>query len=257
MLLVIDSGNTNVVFAVYDGEEKRGQWRASSDSRRTPDEYAVWLTQLLSLDGIAPSEIDGAIISNVVPAAQRNLRVLCQRYFKVEPLVVEERSISYGVPIRLDRPEQIGADRIANAVGAYARYGGPLIVVDFGTATTFDVIGEDGGYDGGVIAPGINLSMDALYSAAARLPRIAVEKPQRVIGTDTVSAMQSGVFWGYVGLIEGLIERIQAEYGGDLTVVGTGGLAPLFSETTAVIQESDADMTLRGLVLLYQRNSEA
>ena len=136
-------------------------------------------------------------------------------------------------------------------------YGGPLIVVDFGTATTFDVIGEDGGYDGGVIAPGINLSMDALYSAAARLPRIAVEKPQRVIGTDTVSAMQSGVFWGYVGLIEGLIERIQAEYGGDLTVVGTGGLAPLFSETTAVIQESDADMTLRGLVLLYQRNSEA
>lgn len=256
MLLVVDSGNTNVVFAVYEGEEKRGQWRASSDPRRTPDEYAVWLTQLLDLGGIAPAEIDGAIISNVVPAAMRNLRVLCQRYFQVEPLVVEERSIVYGIPVRLDRPEQVGGDRIANAVGAYARYGGPLIVVDFGTATTFDVIGADGGYDGGVIAPGIDLSMDALYNAAARLPRIAVEKPQRVIGSDTVSAMQSGVFWGYIGLIEGLITRIQSEYGGDLTVVGTGGLAPLFAETTDVIQESDADMTLRGLVLLYQRNAK-
>ncbi|MEX0923781.1 MAG: type III pantothenate kinase [Rhodovibrionaceae bacterium] len=255
MLLVVDSGNTNVVFAVYEGEEKRGQWRASSDPRRTPDEYAVWLTQLLDLDGIKPAQIDGAIISNVVPAAMRNLRVLCQRYIKVEPLVVEENSIAYGIPVRLDRPEQVGADRIANAVGAYARYGGPLIVVDFGTATTFDVIGADGGYDGGVIAPGINLSMDALYAAAARLPRIAVEKPQKVIGSDTVSAMQSGVFWGYIGLIEGLITRIQEEYGGKLTVVGTGGLAPLFAGTTAVIQESDADMTLRGLVLLYRRNT--
>ncbi len=256
MLLVVDSGNTNVVFAVYEGEEKRGQWRASSDPRRTPDEYAVWLTQLLDIDGFKPAQIDAAIISNVVPAALRNLRVLCQRYFKVEPLVVEEKSIAYGIPVRLDRPEQVGADRIANAVGAFARYGGPLIVVDFGTATTFDIIGADGGYDGGVIAPGINLSMDALYGAAARLPRIAVEKPQKVIGSDTVSAMQSGVFWGYIGLIEGLISRIQGEYGGDLKVVATGGLAPLFTETTAFIQESDADMTLRGLVLLYNRNAE-
>lgn len=257
MLLVIDSGNTNVVFAVYDGEEKRGQWRASSDPRRTADEYAVWLTQLLDLEGIAPAEIDGAIISNVVPAAMRTLKTLCLRYFKVEPLVVEENSIVYGIPVRLDRPEQIGADRIANAVGAHARFGGPLIVVDFGTATTFDIVGADGGYDGGVIAPGINLSMDALYAAAARLPRIAVEKPQRVIGSDTVSAMQSGVFWGYIGLIEGLIARIQAEYGGGLKVVATGGLAPLFAETTDVIQESDADMTLRGLVLLYRRNAKS
>lgn len=256
MLLVVDSGNTNVVFAVYEGDEKRGQWRASTDPRRTPDEYAVWLTQLLGLSGLAPEQIDGAIISNVVPAAMRTLRVLCNRYFGVEPLVVEEKSIRFGIPVRLDRPEQVGADRIANAVGAYARFGGPLIVVDFGTATTFDVIGKDGGYDGGVIAPGINLSMDALYNAAARLPRIAVEKPQKVIGSDTVSAMQSGVFWGYIGLIEGLIKRIQGEYGGDLTVVATGGLAPLFTETTELIQESDADMTLRGLVLLYQRNAE-
>ena len=256
MLLVVDSGNTNVVFAVYEGMEKRGQWRASSDPRRTPDEYAVWLTQLMGLAGYTPEQIDGAIISNVVPAAMRTLKVLCQRYFGVEPLVVEEKSIRFGIPVRLDRPEQVGADRIANAIGAFERFGGPLIVVDFGTATTFDVIGEDGGYDGGVIAPGINLSMDALYNAAARLPRIAVEKPQKVIGSDTVSAMQSGVFWGYIGLIEGLITRIQGEYGGDLTVVATGGLAPLFAETTEVIQESDADMTLRGLVLLYQRNAE-
>ena len=150
-------------------------------------------------------------------------------YFNTDPLVVEEGSISFGIPIRIDRPEQVGADRIANAVGAHASYEGAKIVIDFGTATTFDVIGEDGGYDGGVIAPGINLSMDALYAAAARLPRISVEKPDRVIGQDTVSAMRSGVFWGYIGLIEGLILRIKKEYGGELIVIATGGLAPVFA----------------------------
>lgn len=254
MLLVIDSGNTNCVFAVYDGQEKKGEWRASSDARRTPDEYAVWLTQLMSLEGLEPAEIDGAIISNVVPAAMRNLRFLCQRYFKTDPLVVEEESISFGIPIRIERPEQVGADRIANAVGAHASYDGAKIVIDFGTATTFDVVGADGGYDGGVIAPGINLSLDALYAAAARLPRISVEKPERVIGQDTVSAMRSGVFWGYIGLIEGLIARIKEEYGGELTVIATGGLAPIFARTTEAIQHTDPDLTLRGLVLLYQRN---
>ena len=256
MLLAIDVGNTNSVIALYDGDEPTSVWRTSTSSTRTADEYAVWLSGLMGMSGRRFEDVTDCIISNVVPAAMRTLKVLCQRYFGVEPLVVEEKSIRFGIPVRLDRPEQVGADRIANAVGAYARFGGPLIVVDFGTATTFDVIGKDGGYDGGVIAPGINLSMDALYNAAARLPRIAVEKPQKVIGSDTVSAMQSGVFWGYIGLIEGLIKRIQGEYGGDLTVVATGGLAPLFTETTELIQESDADMTLRGLVLLYQRNAE-
>lgn len=254
MLLVIDSGNTNVVFALYDGMNKLGQWRASSDPRRTSDEYAVWLTQLMSLQGLSSKDVRGAILCNVVPAAMHNLRRLCKDYFHCDPLVVEEGSIRYGIPIRIERPEQVGADRIANAVGAHQSYSGPLIVVDFGTATTFDVVGADGGYDGGIIAPGINLSMDALYNAAARLPRIAVEKPARVIGQDTVSAMRSGIFWGYVGMIEGLIVRIVEEYGQPLTVVATGGLAPIFAKTTEAIDHTDADLTLRGLVYLYLQN---
>ena len=257
MLLVIDYGNTNGVFAVYDGEELRGMWRSASDPRKTADEYAVWLTQLMGLNGLQPGDIDGVVISNVVPLAQRALNTLCERYFKQSPVTVEQAVAHIPFQIRMAQPRQVGADRIANAVGAHGRYQGALILVDFGTATTFDVIGADGGYEGGVICPGINLSMDALFTGAARLPRIAVEKPQRVIGSDTVTAMQSGVFWGYIGLIEGLVARIKAEYGQPMKVVATGGLAPLFYGTTAAIDEVDADMTLRGLLTLYRAATQA
>jgi type III pantothenate kinase len=252
MLLVIDSGNTNAVFAIYDGADKRGEWRAASNSRRTADEYAVWLTQLMTLAGLSTGDITGAVLSNVVPAAQWALDQLCQRYFGIRPLTVEEAVAGYDMPIRIDRPEQVGADRLANAVAAHSDYGGALIVVDFGTATTFDLIDPDGAYSGGIIAPGINLSMEALYGAAAKLPRISVEKPREVVGYDTVSAMQSGVFWGYIGLIEGIIARIRGERGEHHRVVATGGLAPLFHETTAAIDYLDSDLTLRGLVMLYR-----
>ncbi len=254
MLLAIDCGNTNVVFAVFDGESLLGTWRMSTDPKRTADEYAVWLIQHLALAEIAPQAISGAIISNVVPAADSTLVQLCERYFNVTPLSVEQAIEAYDIPIRIARPDQVGADRIANTVAAHASYGGALIVVDFGTATTFDLVDPDGAYSGGIIAPGINLSMDALYAAAARLPRIAVAKPEQVVGHDTVSAMQSGVFWGYIGLIEGLIARIRAERGEHLVVIGTGGLAPLFADTTDAIQHLDPDLNLRGLRLLYEAN---
>jgi len=253
MLLVIDSGNTNVVFAIYDGETKRGSWRASSDPKRTADEYAVWLTQLMALDGLAPKDVDSAIIANVVPAASYNLRTLCQRYFKSEALMIGAPDVDLGVPIRMDRPEGVGADRLVNAVAAHSRYGGPLIIVDFGTATTFDVVDGDGNYFGGIIAPGINLSLEALHMAAAQLPRVAPKKPQAVIGTGTIAAMQSGVYWGYIGLIEGLVARIKEEFGQPMTVVATGGLAPLFHAATVVIEHIDVDLTMRGLLEIHQR----
>lgn len=257
MLLAIDSGNTNAVFALFEGEDLVAQWRCSSNARRTADEYAVWLTQLMMLKGFTTADVDGCIISNVVPAATRELRRLITSYFNCIPLSVEEAVAGYNIPIRISRPEQVGADRLANAVAAHELYGGSLIVVDFGTATTFDMIDPDGGYSGGIIAPGINLSMDALYNAAARLPRIGVEKPEAVIGDDTVSAMQSGVFWGYIGLIEGLVSRIQQEKDTRHTVIGTGGLAPLFHETTDSIHHVNGDLTVIGLHLLYQAYRKA
>ncbi|WP_119165732.1 type III pantothenate kinase [Algihabitans albus] len=252
MLLTIDSGNTNCVAGLYEGSELRAKWRIATDPRRTSDEYVVWLTSLMTLEGIERSAIQGAIVSNVVPAAQRAFDRLCRHHLGIEPLAVEEAIRSSDVPLRVARPEQVGADRIANAVAAHATYEGALVVIDFGTATTFDVIDPDGGLEGVIIAPGINLSMEALYQAAARLPRVPLAKPDRIVGTDTVSAMQSGVYWGYVGLIEGLIARIKAERGQDLTTVATGGLAPLFEQSSAEIQHDDPDLTLRGLRLLYE-----
>ncbi len=258
MLLAIDSGNTNVVFAVYDRADKmRGSWRASSEVRRTADEYAVWLTQLLALEGLRPGDIDGAVIANVVPAATHALKTLCQKYFKTKPLVIGEAGVELGLAVRVDRPDQVGEDRLVNAVAAFSRYGGPLIVIDFGTATTFDVIGEDGGYEGSVIAPGVNLSLEALDRAAAKLPRIAIKQPPRVIGRATIPAMESGAYWGYVGLIEGLVSRIVAEDGRPMKVVATGGLAPLFAEATACIDEIDPDLTLRGLLAVYRANENS
>lgn len=254
MLLAIEQGNTNTLFAVHDGSEWIHQWRTATETHRTADEYAVWLHQLFTLVGLTLADLDGCIISTVVPQSLFNLRNLSRRYLRVEPLVVGENA-ELGIQVRLARPSEAGADRLVNAIGASVRYRGPLIVVDSGTATTLDVIGADGGFEGGVIAPGINLSMQALHTAAAKLPRIAIERPAQVVGRDTVEAMQSGVFWGYVGLIEGLIERIRAERKERLTVVATGGVASLFEGATDQIDHFDPDLTIRGLLEIWRRNT--
>lgn len=254
MLLAIDSGNTNTVFAVYDSETRRGEWRSSSDAKRTADEYGVWLTQLMGLDNLGRGDITAAIIATVVPETLFSLKTLCRRYFNCDPLVVGDPGVDIGVSILVDYPEDVGADRLVNAVAAHSRYGGPLIVIDFGTATTFDVVDDAGNYVGGVIAPGINLSLDALHRTAAKLPRIAVQRPAHVIGKRTTQAMMSGIFWGYVGLIEGLVARIENEFGSRMAVVATGGLAPLFADATALIQHLDPDLTLRGLAEIHRRN---
>jgi type III pantothenate kinase len=254
MLLTIDVGNTNTKLAIFDDGVLKGQWRSATDTTRTADEYAVWLTQLMELQGLTRTEIDAAIIASVVPETTFNLVTLCRRYFNTQPLIVGDPGVELGIKALIDHPQEVGADRLVNAVAAQARYGGPLIIVDFGTATTFDLVDRDGNYAGGVIAPGINLSIEALHRAAARLPRIGIGRPQSVIGRSTVPAMQSGIYWGYVGMIEGLIARIRAEYGGPMKVVATGGLAPLLAEGTMVIEQIDPDLTLEGLRLLAERN---
>jgi type III pantothenate kinase len=255
MLLAIAADNTNTKFALFDGETLRHQWRAQTQAQRTADEYAVWLLQLLSFSGLEASKIDGAIISTVVPAALFNIRLLCQKYFKTEPMVVGE-GLDLGAKVAVDLPGEVGADRLVNTVAAFAAYGGPAVVVDFGTATSFDVIGRDGSFQGGAIAPGINLSLEALHNATAKLPRISVAKPKTVIGKSTVPCMQSGVFWGYVGLIEGLTRRIAAELkDGPLKVIATGGLAPLFADSTAIFDAIDADLNFRGLRMIWERNA--
>jgi type III pantothenate kinase len=253
MLLVVDAGNTNVVFAVHDRQTWRGIWRIATEPQRTSDEYAVWLLTLLNLSGVKPGEIHRAVIGTVVPAALYHLRRLCRDYFATEPLIARS-DLDWGFDIRVDNPAEVGADRLLNALAAHRDYRGPLMVIDFGTATTFDVVDRDGAYLGGVIAPGINLSIEALHKAAARLPRIGIGRPQAVIGRSTIPAMQSGIYWGYVGLIEGLVARIQSEYEAPLKVVATGGLAPLLAEGTTVIGVVAPDLTLDGLRLLAERN---
>ena len=257
MLLTIDSGNTNIVFALYDGETQRGEWRSVNDPRRTADEYGVWLNQLMTLRGHKASDVSAAIIATVVPEALYSLRTLCRTYFGCDPMVVGEPGVELGIVALVDTPSEVGADRLVNAVGANERFGGPLIVIDFGTATTFDVVDGAGNYAGGAIAPGINLSLDALHMAAAQLPRVAVRRPETVIGKRTVPAMLSGVYWGYIGLIEGLVARIQEEFGEPMQVIATGGLAPLFAEGTGVIDALDPEMTLRGLASIHRRNDKA
>jgi type III pantothenate kinase len=210
---------------------------------------------LFETENLSFRDIDAGIIATVVPAILFDLRQLCRHYLKCEPLVVGDPDVDLGISVNIDRPEAVGADRLVNAVAAHERYPGALIVVDFGTATTFDVISESGDYQGGVIAPGVNLSAEALHQAAAMLPRVAIQRTQAVIGKDTVPAMQSGLYWGYVGLIEGLIGRIKAEYGKAMTVIGTGGLASLFHKQTSAIDHLDPDLTIRGLILIYGRNS--
>jgi len=253
MLLAIDAGNTNVVFAVHDGIEWRGRWRIATRDDRTSDEYAVWLLALFHHVGLKATDITRCVIGTVVPAALYDLRRLSRVWFDCEPLVARA-PLDWGFEIRVDQPQEVGADRLLNSLAAHTLYRGPLIVIDFGTATTFDVVAEDGAYIGGVIAPGISLSIEALHRAAARLPRIGIGRPQAVIGRSTVPAMQSGIYWGYVGLIEGLVSRIRGEYGAPLKVVATGGLAPLFAEGTTIIEKTDPDITLEGLRLLAERN---
>jgi len=257
MLLAIDAGNTNIVFALYEGGEMRAQWRAVTQAARTADEYAVWLNQLLALKGWSFADLDAAIIATVVPALLFDLRALCRTYLKCEPMIVGDPALDIGPRPQVDRPETVGADRLCNTVAAHDRYKGAAIVVDFGTATNFDIVSEQGAFCGSVIAPGANLSIEALHQAAALLPRVAIHRAQKVIGRDTVSSMQSGVYWGYVGLIGGLITRIGAEYGAPMTVVATGGLAHLFRPDIPAIEHVDPDLTMRGLMLIHARNKKA
>lgn len=260
MLLVADVGNTNVVFALFalneDGSrEIRTRWRIATDPRRTGDEYAVWLLQLLEIEGYARDDVTQIIVGSVVPRAIHNLTVLAQKYFGVEPLVAGQGDADWGIAIDVDQPRSLGADRALNAIAAHAKYDGDLIVIDFGTATTFDAVDYNGAYKGGIIAPGINLSLDALVGNTAKLPRIAIEAPRSasVIGTNTEDQMLIGVFWGYVALMEGLTERMKAEIGRPAKVVATGGLAILFDDHTDLFDHVDSDLTLEGLAILAQR----
>lgn len=256
MLLVIDVGNTNTVFALHSGSNWVSSWRSATDATRTADDYAVWLGTLMRNEALELSQITGCIISSVVPQAKFNFRNLSRRYFDAEPMFVGDPETQLGVPIRIRRPEQVGADRLVAAIGAHQLYQGAKLVIDSGTATTFDVVGPDGGFEGGIISPGINLSMRALHDAAAQLPRIAIQKPPQVIGQDTVSAMQSGVFWGYVDLIDGLVNRVKTEYSAPLTVIATGGVASLFEGASATIDHFDQTLMEVGLLEVYRRNKK-
>ena len=259
MLLAIDAGNTNVVFALVEvagaARTIRARWRIATDPRRTADEYAVWLSQLLALAGFDRSVVEHVVIATVVPRALHNLQVLADKYFGGPALVAGRAPLEWGMALDIDEPASLGADRAVNTVAAHALHPGDLIVVDFGTATTFDVSDFSGAYKGGIIAPGINLSLDALVSAAAKLPRIAIEAPasRSVVGTNTVDQMQIGIFWGYVAMIEGLIARLKAEVGRPVKVIATGGLATLFEAHTAAFDLIEPDLTIQGLAIMWQR----
>jgi type III pantothenate kinase len=254
MILAIDAGNTNIVFALFDGDTLKHSWRCRTERGRTADEYTSWLYPLFDRAGLAFSDIKGAVIGSVVPEANFDLRRLCQDIFGVTPLVASHETVP--MKVNLPRPEEVGADRLLNAYAAVRDYSAPAIIIDFGTATTFDVVNARGEYCGGAIAPGVNLSAEALHRAAAKLPKINVTRPAKVIGTDTVGAMQSGLFWGYAGLIEGLLTRIIAESGEKPVVIATGGLASLFSDAIPAIEKVDEDLTLRGLLYIYHGNAK-
>ncbi|KKM27043.1 hypothetical protein LCGC14_1578700 [marine sediment metagenome] len=255
MLLAVDCGNTNTVFSIWDGQDFVATWRTATDWARTADQYFVWLSTLMSLQKI-DATINEVIISSTVPRVVFNLRVLCNRYYDCRPLVVGRPDCLLPVDVRVDQGTQVGPDRLVNTVAGADLYGGDLIVVDFGTATTFDVVATDGAYIGGVIAPGVNLSLQALHEAAAALPNVDVTMPDRVIGTNTVACMQSGIFWGYVGLIDGLIRRIRAERDRPMKVIGTGGLAPLFQQGDALFDVFEDNLTMHGLTVIHRFNKE-
>ncbi|MCB2095083.1 MAG: type III pantothenate kinase [Rhodobacteraceae bacterium] len=255
MLLCIDCGNTNTVFSIWDGTSFLGTWRASTEHQRTADQYFVWLSTLMEAKKLDVT-IDEVVISTTVPRVVFNLRVLCDRYFNCRPLVVGKPECLLPVPPRVDPGTRPGPDRLANAAGAFDRHGGNVVVVDFGTATNFDVVAEDGAYVGGVISPGVNLSLEALHQGAAALPHVDISQPAKVIGTDTIGCIQSGVFWGYTGLIEGIIARITREYGRGMKVIGTGGLAPLFAQGDVRFDRIDDDLTMHGLTVIHAFNKE-
>ena len=255
MLLCIDCGNTNTVFALWDGERFLCTLRTSTHHARTADAYFTWFSTLLDHYRIDP-DITDVIISSTVPRVVFNLRVFADRFFGCRPIVVGKPECALPIPPRVDEGTSIGPDRLVNTAGAFDRHGGDLIVVDFGTATTFDVVASDGAYVGGVIAPGVNLSLEALHSAAAALPHVDVTKPPHVIGTNTVDCMQSGVFWGYVGLVNGICNRIKGEYDRPMKVIGTGGLAPLFSTGEALFDTVEEDLTMHGLTVIHRYNKE-
>ena len=259
MLLAVDAGNTNLVVALVDETRTiRARWRIATDPRRTADQYAVWLHQLLELENFARADVTEVIIATVVPRALHNLTVLSEKYFKITPMVAGTDSAPYGIVLDVDEPGSVGADRALNVIAAHANHPGDLIVIDFGTATTFEVVDHSGAYKGGIIAPGINLSLDALVSAAAKLPRIAIEAPvsnESVIGRTTESQMQIGIYWGYIAMIEGLVSRLKAEIGRPVTVLATGGLATLFDKHTDAFDAIEPDLTIQGLALLAQKVS--
>ena len=253
MILAVDVGNTNLVFALVDKGDIKARWRIATDPRRTADQYSVWLHQLLELERFSRDDVEGVIIGTVVPRALHNLSVLSEKYFRKTPIVAGQGPAAWPMQLDVDEPHNVGADRALNALAAHAKYPGDLLVIDFGTATTFDVVSSSGAYAGGIIAPGINLSLDALVSAAAKLPRIAIEAPQSnsVIGRTTESQMIIGIYWGYVAMLEGLANRIKSELGRPVTVIATGGLATLFDKHTDVFDAIEPDLTIQGLSLLY------
>jgi type III pantothenate kinase len=260
MLLAIDVGNTNTVLGLYRlGEEKPGlaaHWRVTTHRAQTADEYGVLFVNLFEMNGLAPSQVTHIIISSVVPPIDSTLRQVCEEYFHLQPLFVEP-GIKTGMPVLQDNPADLGADRLVNAIAAFERYGGPCIVVDFGTATTFDVISAKGEYLGGAISPGLGISADALFSRAARLGRVDIRRPAKVIGTNTLTHLQTGLYYGYIGLVDGILERIMAELGSQPRVIATGGLARQISEDSRFISEIDDMLTLDGLLILFERNRAA
>ncbi len=256
MLLAIDSGNTNTLFAIHDGKDWIVEWRIATEATRTADEYAVWFYQLLSMQNLSFKDITDCVISTVVPQSLFNMRNLSRRHLNIEPIIVGEEDVKVGIGVRVDNPKEVGADRLVTSLGASKTFNGPLIIIDSGTATTFDIVSEDAYFEGGIIAPGINLSVRALHEAAAKLPRIAIKKPDNVIGKNTVAAMQSGVFWGYIGLIDGLVRQIKKEDGRDFTVIGTGGVASLFEGASETIDEYDSNLTINGLLEIWKLNKK-
>ena len=254
MLLAIDTGNTNTLFAIHDGKDWVVEWRIATDSTRTADEYAVWFHQLMEMQGLKFSDLDACVISTVVPQSLFNMRNLARRHLNVDPIIIGDEGVKIGVGVRTDNPKEVGADRLVTALGAVQKYKGNLIIIDSGTATTFDIVSEDKHFEGGIIAPGINLSVKALHDAAAQLPRIAIVKPNKAVGKNTVEAMQSGIFWGYIGLIDGLARKIIEEDGRDFTVIGTGGVASLFKGASETIEHYDSNLTIDGLLEIWRLN---
>ncbi|MFM6852517.1 MAG: type III pantothenate kinase [Sphingopyxis sp.] len=255
MLLAIDAGNTNIVFALVDGDDIRHRWRIATDARRTADEYAVWLLQLLAIESIDRASVTDVMIATVVPRALHNLTVLSEKYFGKAPLIAGQAPVEWGVVLDVEEPSSVCADRVVNAIAAHALWDGDLIILDFGTATTFDVVDFTGAYKGGIIAPGVNLSIDALVNAAAKLPRVAISVPETrsVIGRNTEDQMLIGVYWGYVSMFEGLVARMRAEIGRPAKVIGTGGIAALFDKHTDLFDIVEPDLTIKGLSLMHAR----